>query len=940
MNDFASPGPYIKEVPSGPGPIAGVSTSIMGLIGWSPKGPVNKPILSTSFAEHSGKFGSFDEKGLAGHEAYAYFANEGKALYFVRVTAPDAEQAYWDMTAAVANELVSNAVEATGAYEFSLDHMPVKAGGKITFANASTAANVYVFDINANGTLTLNTTDSGASAVTAGGSGSINLATGECQASLGNPSYFTGGTDWITADYDYVVFRFEMAWPGLAGNFFRVRIAPGSSDYLVQAEARWTRFTVIVEEDKNSDVTNRAWTPVETWSDLVFDDPDSRSYVATIINADGAGSEYIKVVDYGNGVNPSELAGTQVQDEDFSATQRPDGSTVSPPVAYDGLVKGWEYKLASGPFEKTVNLKFDMADGSIKATGQATAIDGTGAALTDSGAAFATGGAWNGMMLVNKTTGATAQITGGTATTVVGQLQGGSNQAWAIGDEYIVIDAAAKVGVGVGTGTTAVASPGSAAHPVGIVPGSVCLRTTMSTAGDQIFVDDGAGHIVGDVTGTPATVATIDYSTGQITSAGSTANEVDFDAAFSSETVASGTSVLFGCVYSESLVIEDDADGNLSLAATQATLAPTKFTLNLSGKNTIDYVSGEAVLTWAIAGNPAAGPQGVYKEVADYYTNPDLNWTESGVPGVSNVLAHGTDGADVSSADVVDPSLAARQEGLYAFGKVNSLMQLVAADFQTDIYVADALITYAELMKDKFVILTVPHGLSYQEAINWKKFQLNKFTSYAAIYYPHIKVMDPVSNTNMDIPCGGHVAGVYARTDSLENVGSAPAGMEKGKLNWSTGLEVDLSRDQVGFVYKEKINALVNWPDTGRVVWGAVTMAPTGSEWKYIQTRRLFEYAEASVYNASFVYAFADGGASLQHKIKRQVTTFLTGLATSNYLASTVPSEAFFVVSDSSNNTKSTIDQGLTFVDVGLASKKPGEFLVFRFQQKSLASGE
>ena len=108
--------------------------------------------------------------------------------------------------------------------------------------------------------------------------------------------------------------------------------------------------------------------------------------------------------------------------------------------------------------------------------------------------------------------------------------------------------------------------------------------------------------------------------------------------------------------------------------------------------------------------------------------------------------------------------------------------------------------------------MTVPHGLSYQEAVNWKKFQLNKYTSYAALYYPHIKIKDPVSGVNQDIPVGGHVAGVYARTDTIRNVGEAPAGTEKGVLNWSTGLEVELTDTQVGIIYPEKIRTIEPHP--------------------------------------------------------------------------------------------------------------------------------
>lgn len=930
MTDYTYPGVYIQEVPSGPGPITGVSTSNLGLIGFSTKGPINEPIISTSFQEFSNRFGSFTEKGLSAHEAFAFFSNGGQVLYFVRVVASDAATAYWDFAATVSSENVSNTAEGTGIYDLELDHSPVvPATLKLTFTNSGTPANQNVFVADAAGVLTKDAS-SGASAD--GGTGSVDMETGEIHVELTTPGQFTGSSDYIVAEYNYTIFRFRMAWPGLAGNYFRVRITPGSDDYLVQTEARWTRFTVIIEEDVNYDATNRSWSIVETWADLVFDDSDDPNFVATVINADGAGSDYIEVVDYGNGMNPTALAGTQVTNEDVSDTQLPQGSTSTPPVAYDGTTKAWEYTLANAPFDKTLNMDFQMADGLVSFTGAATADN---VVLTDAGADFTNGGSPNnltGKIVVNISKAASAIITANTATTITGVLTGGA-VTWLTGDLYAVIEPSTKIGIGTADagGVESVISPGSVSNPAQIVPGSVVMSLTLSSTGPVKVIDKGDGTLWDGVAGS---LATIDYTTGQITGTSPATDDtitVKSVTAWASDTVTAASVINFGCIYAVPIALEDDADGNMVMSATQATGYPAKFSLNLiSGVNTVSYTTGVVDLTWKIEGNPSAAPVGAYSQTADYYTNPSSE--------VYAVLTGGSDGTAVLSSDVVGPSLAVDQEGIYAFGKVNALMQLVAADFQTDTYVADALITYAELVKDKFVLLTVPHGLTYQEAVNWKKFQLNKNTSYAALYYPHIKIKDPVSNVNQDIPVGGHVAGVYARTDTIRNVGEAPAGTEKGVLNWSTGLEVELTDTQVGIIYPEKINPLVAWESTGRVVWGARTLDIAGGEWPYIQMRRLFMFVEKSVFNSTHLHVFKNNGSSLWSAIRTQVVSFLLGLHQSGYFAGNSPDESFFVICDRSNNPQNTVDQGLVFCDVGIAPNKPAEFIVFRFQQKALTS--
>ena len=48
-------------------------------------------------------------------------------------------------------------------------------------------------------------------------------------------------------------------------------------------------------------------------------------------------------------------------------------------------------------------------------------------------------------------------------------------------------------------------------------------------------------------------------------------------------------------------------------------------------------------------------------------------------------------------------------------------------------------------------------------------------SSYAALYYPWIQVMDPATNRPIQIPPSGHMAGVWARNDATRGVHKAPA---------------------------------------------------------------------------------------------------------------------------------------------------------------------
>ncbi len=1055
--EFSYPGVYMKELSSGPGPIAGVTTSNLGLIGFTTRGQVDYPVLSTSFTEFQSKLGSFTEKGLLPTMAYAFFQNGGQRLYTVRVTHPDSNESVWDYELDETGEILGIAADPSGHYELQLDKMPVKetvpGSVLVTFENANPAS-VNVFRDDGLGAM-VHVVGTGT-----GGTGSIDYVTGEIVIQLTVPGEYVGAPRRILADYTYRVFRFEMKWPGLVGNFFRVVITPGSDDYLVSDQAYWTRFTVTVQEDLNQDPTNRAWSTLETFSDIVLDDPTSKNYITLVMNDSIAGSQYFTVEDYGNAIRPPELAGVQYTGENlYTLQQHSDGSSAIVPDPYDGVWKGWQYQLAHDVFPTTFKAEFEFIELNTRiGTGDvgpaavpilswspaalvagsvvihATLTGGGASDLIDDGVGNLTFGGFN-VGTINYTTGVIAiDLTPAADTFVAGSA--------------VTLDCSYSQPVTViddGNGALSIADPTALVPPV---VGSPTKFELNSSGTNTIDYDTGevilTWKIAGDPAAGPDGVLAIATAASKTSTAGpwsltpGAAFDLDLDGAGAAVTCtfnATQGHLTESSVWGAGLALDglttiiaiNGIDHTVTFApplggvwaVADAIIAmnaqlPGSFT-SLDGVNarvtsdtwgtdsTVAHVPGgtaDALLLWANPAVPGGGNVGDIHAVdaSEYETIVELATTalvtdngdgtqttyspttgaaseltfsnpvpvgtltalgitapldvfgsaaivggetaeyyDAPATSISGVLTGGLDGSATDSDDVVSPLLAGDMRGLYAFGKVDELMQLVAADFQSDPYVIDALLTYAELMKDKFIICAVPYGMEYQSAVTWKRFTLNRYSSFGAIYYPHIKVKDPITSTNVDVPPGGHIAGVYARTDQNKNVGKAPAGMEDGTLAWSQGLEYDLTPAQVGVLYENKINCLVQWPYTGRVVWGARSLDVSGGEWPHIQMRRLFMFVQKSVFKATHIHVFKNNGPQLWNAITTQLVTFLTGLYQGGYFAGSSPEEAFFVICNSSNNPQNTIDQGIVYCDVGIACNKPCEYLVFRFSQKSIS---
>jgi len=107
MPEYLSPGVYVEEIPAGNQPIEGVSTSTVGLVGVTERGPVNMPQLITSYPEYTRTFGGslpYDDF-LNGSRAHCYlpyavegfFTNGGKRAWITRVVPRDVEFADRDM---------------------------------------------------------------------------------------------------------------------------------------------------------------------------------------------------------------------------------------------------------------------------------------------------------------------------------------------------------------------------------------------------------------------------------------------------------------------------------------------------------------------------------------------------------------------------------------------------------------------------------------------------------------------------------------------------------------------------------------------------------------------------------------------------------------------------------------------------------------------------
>ena len=246
-----------------------------------------------------------------------------------------------------------------------------------------------------------------------------------------------------------------------------------------------------------------------------------------------------------------------------------------------------------------------------------------------------------------------------------------------------------------------------------------------------------------------------------------------------------------------------------------------------------------------------------------------------------------------------------------------------------------AMLAHCELMGDRVAILDAPPGLNAQQIKEWRVDKAGYDSKYASLYWPWIKVFDPLSGQAKFVPPAGHMAGIWARSDDERGVHKAPA---NEVVRGAIALEIQVTKGEHDQLNPNGINVIRSFPGRGIRVWGARTLS-SDPAWRYLNVRRLFNYVEESILEGTQWVVFEPNDMALWERVKRTVGAFLLGVWRQGALFGATSQEAFYVKCDAETNPPDVIDRGQLVIEVGIAPVKPAEFVIFRIAQFSGGAG-
>lgn len=239
-------------------------------------------------------------------------------------------------------------------------------------------------------------------------------------------------------------------------------------------------------------------------------------------------------------------------------------------------------------------------------------------------------------------------------------------------------------------------------------------------------------------------------------------------------------------------------------------------------------------------------------------------------------------------------------------------------------------------LQDIFYIGEAPATITEPADARTFRESLTKPNSFGAVYFPWIKALDISGQSSEPIllPPSGFIAGLYGRIDGKRGVWKAPAGTE-ATISGAVGLTKNLTDVEQGQLNIDKynVNCIRRFAASGIVSWGARTITPPGSEYKYVPVRRMAIMLRVSIYNGIQWAVFEPNDEELWGQLRLNIGSFMMTLFRQGAFQGASPTKAFFVKCDSETTSQNEINLGIVNVLVGFAPLKPAEFVVVKISQ-------
>jgi len=374
--------------------------------------------------------------------------------------------------------------------------------------------------------------------------------------------------------------------------------------------------------------------------------------------------------------------------------------------------------------------------------------------------------------------------------------------------------------------------------------------------------------------------------------------------------------------------------GNLTQVVITNNVAAGSFNIQV-------YSNGANVESWGnlVLNDPTSRLYAdAFLALVSSYVRTVTNTTVTGLPAPGTYsLSGGTDGipSDPDSQDQLIIGSDISMTGMQAFSDPEQVdIDLVAVPGHSSTAVVTSLINLcAQSRQDCMAIIDPPFAFTVDEIVAWQNgtHPLNNVqfdSSYAALYWPWVKVQDTYNQISVWVPPSGSVIATYVLNDLLGAPWMAPAGLNRGAVPNVEAVYSAPTGEQRDEMYGgvNAINPIIQFPGTvGFYIWGQKTLQRKQSALNRVNVRRCMLYIEKTIKEQSRFLLFEPNDSTLQGQFTRIAGQVLDNVKTQRGLYD------FFIKCDAELNTPDVIEQNQLRAQIGVQPVYAAEFILIEF---------
>ena len=195
----------------------------------------------------------------------------------------------------------------------------------------------------------------------------------------------------------------------------------------------------------------------------------------------------------------------------------------------------------------------------------------------------------------------------------------------------------------------------------------------------------------------------------------------------------------------------------------------------------------------------------------------------------------------------------------------------------------------------------------------------------AAAYFPNVVIRDDNTGANVEVPASIAALAALAFNDRVSYPWFAPAGFNRGALDFVQNVGVRLTARDRDELYDARINPIATFPQQGFVIFGQKTLQLAKSALDRVNVRRMLLEVKRLVTQVANGFVFEQNTPALRSKFVAQVSPLLAVVQAQSGI------EQFKVVMDDSNNSQEDIESNRLNGRIVIVPTRSVEFISIDF---------